>query len=83
MTLTTAQAFAQFLDNITATDYQKTSIINGRKKTVDDRLNEKFPSSSDMPYSQGILMGSAKKSTIIRPLDDVDVLAVFSNVNRA
>lgn len=83
MTLTTAQAFAQFLEDITATDYQKTSIINGRKKTVDDRLTEKFPASSDMPYSKGILMGSAKKNTIIRPLDDVDVLAVFSNVNKA
>lgn len=81
MTLTTAQAFTQFLTDLTATDYQKSSIIAGRKKTVDDRLSEKFTANSDMPYSQGILMGSASKSTIIRPLDDVDVLAVFSNIN--
>ncbi|MBA9080267.1 hypothetical protein FHR79_000354 [Micrococcus aloeverae] len=83
MTLTTAQAFSQFLTDITATKYQKTSIIDARKKTVDDRLSEKFPSTSDMPYSRGILMGSASKNTIIRPLDDVDVLAVFSNINNA
>lgn len=83
MSLTTAQAFSQFLTDTTATDYQKTSIIDARKKTVDDRLFEKFPSTSKMPYSRGILMGSASKNTIIRPLDDVDVLAVFSNINKA
>lgn len=79
MTLTTAQAFTQFLGDLTATDYQKTSIIEARKKTVDERLFEKFPDTSDLPYWEGILMGSAKKGTIIRPFDDVDVLAVFSN----
>jgi hypothetical protein len=28
-------------------------------------------------------MGSAAKGTIVRPIDDIDVLAVFSNVNNA
>lgn len=79
MTLTTAQAFTQFLDGLTATEYQKTSIIQARKKTVDERLFEKFASTSDMPYWRGVLMGSAAKRTIIRPFDDIDVLAVFSN----
>ena len=83
MTLTTAQAFEQFQVGLTATDYQKTSIIDARKQTVDTRLFDKFPSTSDMPYWQGILMGSAAKNTIIRPFDDIDVLAVFSNANRA
>lgn len=83
MTLTTAQAFAKFLEGITATDYQKDTLIPARKRTVDERLFAKFPSTSDMPYSRGILMGSASKGTIIRPVDDVDVLAVFDNVNNA
>lgn len=83
MALTTAQAFAQYLEGLTATDYQRTSIIQARKKTVDDRLFEKFPSTSDMPYWKGILMGSAAKGTIIRPFDDIDVLAVFSNSGNA
>lgn len=83
MALTTAQAFTQFLDGLTATDYQKTSIIQARKKTVDERLLEEFPSTSDMPYWKGILMGSAAKGTIIRPFDDIDVLAVFSNAGNA
>lgn len=81
MALTTAQAFATFLENVTATDYQRNTLIPARKRTVDERLSEKFPSTSDMPYAHGILMGSASKATIIRPVDDVDVLAVFDNVN--
>lgn len=83
MTLTTTQAFSRFLADITATEYQKNTTIPARKGTVDERLFEKFPSTSDMPYSRGILMGSASKGTIIRPVDDVDVLAVFDNVNNA
>lgn len=83
MTLTTTQAFTKFLEDITATDYQKSTLIQARKQTVDSRLTEKFSSTSDMPYSQGILMGSASKNTIIRPFDDIDVLAVFSNINDA
>jgi hypothetical protein len=83
MVLTTAQAFTQFLSDISATEYQKTSIINSRKNGVDRDLGDAFPSTSDMPYWGGILMGSASKNTIIRPLDDVDVLAVFSNGKQA
>lgn len=81
MTLTTAQAFAKFLEDITATENQKSTRIPARKKSVDDDMAAAFPSASDMPYLKGILMGSASKNTIIRPLDDIDVLAVFSNEN--
>lgn len=83
MTLTTAQAFSQFLTEISATDYQKSSIVASRKSGVDRDLSAAFPTTSDMPFSRGILMGSASKGTIIRPLDDVDVLAVFDNVHGA
>lgn len=83
MTLTTAQAFSKFLEDITATDNQKSTFIPNRKASVDKDLGAAFPSTSDMPYSKGILMGSASKGTIIRPLDDIDVLAVFDNSNNA
>lgn len=83
MTLTTAQAFAKFLEDITATDNQKASFIPARKNSVDKDMTAAFPLTSDIPYSKGILMGSASKNTIIRPLDDIDVLAVFSNEKRA
>lgn len=83
MTLTTAQAFDKFLEDITATDNQKSSFIPNRKASVDKDMGDAFPSTSDMPYWNGILIGSAAKGTIIRPLDDIDVLAVFSNENGA
>lgn len=83
MSRTTRQALGKFLEDITTTEFQRTSSIPSRKKSVDAKLLAKFPSTSDMPYAFGILMGSASKGTIIRPLDDIDVLAVFSNVNRA
>lgn len=83
MSLPTRQAFDKFLEDITATEYQRTSFIPARKKSVDEKLSAKCPSASDVPYARGILMGSASKNTIIRPLDDIDVLAVFSNVNKA
>ena len=83
MVLTTAQAFSKFLEEITATDHQKSSFIPNRKSSVDNDLGKAFPSTSDMPYWKGILMGSASKGTIIRPLDDIDVLAVFSNESGA
>jgi hypothetical protein len=83
MALTTYQAFNQFMDDITITTYQKTSIVEGRKDSVDENLTETFPSTSDMPFYQGRLMGSAAKGTIVRPPDDIDVLAMFSNANNA
>lgn len=83
MTRTTSQAMIAFLEDITVTDYQKTSIVQARKTTVEANLKTAFPSTSDLSFSQGVLMGSAAKNTIVRPIDDVDVLAIFSNVNQA
>ncbi|GAA1559660.1 hypothetical protein GCM10009789_11270 [Kribbella sancticallisti] len=83
MALTTYQAFDQFMTDITITEYQKTSIVAGRKASVIENLTSAFPGSSDMPFYEGKLIGSAAKSTIVRPLDDIDVLAVFSNENNA
>jgi Second Messenger Oligonucleotide or Dinucleotide Synthetase domain len=83
MALTTYQAFEQFMTDITITDYQKASIVEGRRKSVIENLTAAFPSSSDLPFHEGRLIGSASKGTIVRPLDDIDVLAVFSNENDA
>lgn len=80
---TTSQAMAQFLSDISVTDYQKTSIINSRKGRVVENLTAAFPDTSDLPFSRAILMGSAAKGTIVRPIDDIDVLAVFSNAKGA
>lgn len=83
MSLTTSQAMAQFLTDITTTEYQQTSIIEARKARVVENLTSAFPKTSDLPFSRALLMGSAAKSTIVRPMDDIDVLAIFSNENGA
>ncbi|MCW2539792.1 MAG: hypothetical protein JWN95_1517 [Frankiales bacterium] len=80
---TTAQAFTDFMEAITITEYQKTSIVGGRKAGIARDLGEAFPASSDLPLVEVRLMGSAAKGTIIRPIDDVDVVAIFSNVKDA
>lgn len=80
---TTSQAMAEFITSISVTDYQKTSIIKARKDRVVENLTSAFPTTSDLPFSRAIPMGSAAKGTIVRPIDDIDVLAVFSNENDA
>lgn len=80
---TTYQAFVDFMEAITITDYQRTSIVGARKAGVEKDLGTAFPTTSDLPLVEVKLMGSAAKSTIIRPIDDIDVIAIFSNVNQA
>lgn len=83
MSRTTAEAFTKFLEDISPTENQLSTFIPNRKTSVDDKLSAGFPITSDMPYWRGVLMGSAAKGTAIRPLDDIDVLAVFSNRGNA
>lgn len=83
MALTTRQAFDQFLEDITITDYQKKTYVEGRRKSVVDNLATTFPETSNLPFVAGRLIGSAAKGTIVRPLDDIDVLATFSNEKNA
>lgn len=81
MPLTTTQAFSQFIDEIEPRDYHYDTMVPARKSTVEERLKEKFPSSNLTPFDDVYLIGSAAKKTAIRPVDDIDVLAVFSNAN--
>ena len=81
--VTTSQAMAKFLEDITVTEYQKTSIIKGRKDRVVENLTAAFPGTSDLPFHAAQPVGSAAKGTIVRPIDDVDILAIFSNTNNA
>ncbi|MCW4467263.1 hypothetical protein OK351_17420 [Glutamicibacter sp. MNS18] len=81
MSRTVTQAFAKFLEDITATEYQANTLIPARKTGAIKILQKAFPSDSATPFSFASLMGSAAKNTIIRPFDDVDVLAVFSAGN--
>jgi hypothetical protein len=57
MTLTTTQAMAKFLEDITITEYQKTSIVAARKNRVIENLTASFPATSDLPFANAIMIG--------------------------
>lgn len=78
MTLTTAQSFDAFVQTISLTDAQRQEVQAKRTKT-EEYLRAAFPPSSNLPLKRVILIGSADRSTLIRPLDDIDVLAEFTN----
>ena len=78
MVLTTTQAFSSFLAKISPTDAQRTEITNKREST-EKYLREAFPPSSTLPLKRVTLIGSAARGTIIRPINDIDVMAEFTN----
>lgn len=80
MALTTPLAFSEFEEKINPTENEKNS-INNKRLTAHKYLSGVFDSNRDMPLIRTSLIGSAERNTQVRPLDDVDVMAVFSDVN--
>lgn len=80
--MTTTQKINQFLSNLSLTDADRQR-VSQRKDAVHQRLSQAFTSDNDMPLTKTVLMGSAAKGTITRPMEDIDVLAIFSNVGGA
>jgi hypothetical protein len=78
MTPTTAQAFATFLDAIAPTAAQHADIA-AKLSSTRGYLQAAFPSTSDLPLKRIILTGSAGRGTIVQPVDDIDVMAEFTN----
>lgn len=78
MATTTAQAFADFLAKIEPTATDRTTIA-GRSTSVSGYLKTTFTADSDMPLVSAAVIGSGAKGTGIRPVEDVDILAVFGN----
>jgi hypothetical protein len=78
MALTTPKAFEEFKAKLVLTDTQKET-VKSRQTNTTGYLEGAFPLSSDLPLQTMYLMGSAGRDTIIRPLDDVDVFAIFTN----
>jgi Second Messenger Oligonucleotide or Dinucleotide Synthetase domain len=75
---TTAQGFTAFLETISPTDSQRQDITTKRQST-EKYLSDAFPQSGTMPLKRVILIGSADRGTIVRPVNDVDVMAEFTN----
>lgn len=72
------QAFREFEAKIALTDAQRNKMV-ARTSLVKTLLERSFPANCDAPVRLSILMGSGARGTIIRPLDDIDMLAVFGN----
>jgi hypothetical protein len=67
--------------DLAPTMWQWEHVVKTRRESVWTTLSEAFPSWGDMPLWKTELIGSAAKQTIIQPLDDVNVLAVFSDTS--
>jgi hypothetical protein len=80
MATTTAKAFSDFGEKLRLTPNQETT-VRQRRSRVAQILGDAFPASSNMPLTTTRIIGSANRNTIIRPLDDVDVLAVFDDTH--
>ena len=78
MATTTPKAFDEFKALLLLTDTQK-QLVAGRRTSTAGYLKDSFGSSSNMPLERTALIGSAGRDVIIRPLDDIDVMAVFAN----
>jgi hypothetical protein len=78
MATTTPAAFNEFKNKLLLTDTQKDT-VNSRKSNTHGYLKDSFGAASDLPLQKTKLIGSADRATIIRPLDDIDVMAVFEN----
>lgn len=80
MALTVAAAFTQFEATIQPTKAQ----IDGLRPKVNTTvsyLTKAFPATSNMPLDRTVLIGSAAQNTITQPIDDIDLMAVFSDAS--
>jgi Second Messenger Oligonucleotide or Dinucleotide Synthetase domain len=76
--MTTAQAFDQFAKRIQPTATQRLQ-IKRRFERANEYLQGIFTSDSALALRDAIPMGSAARETAIRPITDIDLLAVFAN----
>ncbi len=78
MASTARQAFEEFEAKLALTNSQRAT-VSSRRSTTDSYLQRSFGADTTLPLLSTQVIGSAHRDTIIRPLDDLDVLAVFSN----
>ena len=78
MARTTAKAFDEFNDKIALTPDQQQQVTK-RADQAARYLAQYFGAGNITPVIGTQLMGSAARGTIIRPLDDIDILAEFRN----
>jgi hypothetical protein len=74
---TTARAFAKLDDMIRLAPDDK-AVVDARRDEAERALRAIFPPRCALPLVGVATIGSAGRDTIIRPLDEVDIFAVFS-----
>lgn len=79
---TTAQAFDKFVGQISPTPVQSAA-IKEKRTTTESYLRAAFPASNATPLQRVVLIGSAARGTLTRPIDDIDVMAEFTNKESA
>lgn len=79
MARTTAQAFDHFYDNYVVPTTSQRADVSSKKSTTEKYLSAAFPGTSTLPLKRVVLIGSAKRGTHVQPVDDIDVLAEFTN----
>ncbi|MDQ4145675.1 MAG: hypothetical protein M3198_18405 [Actinomycetota bacterium] len=79
MAKSVADAFNQFHDNKLALTQAQQTKVDQRFARATELLRAAFPTASGLPIADVRLIGSAARGTIIRPLNDLDVLARFAN----
>jgi hypothetical protein len=79
---TTAGAFAVLDSSIRLRDADH-AVVGSRREAAEHVLRALFPPRSPLPLVGVATIGSAGRDTMIRPLDEVDVFAVFSAVTGA
>ena len=78
MATTVPKAFDEFSEKLQPTANQLSTIAS-RRTAVEGYLKESFGAGSNMPLTHLRIIGSAGRKTLIRPVDDLDVFAVFDD----
>jgi hypothetical protein len=79
---TTARAFAK-MDDMVRLNADDRAVVDARRDEAENALRTIFPPRCTLPLVGVATIGSAGRDTMIRPLDEVDVFAVFSAANSA
>jgi hypothetical protein len=75
---TVSQAFTEFAAKIKPTQAQEQEITS-RRNAVTGYLTSSHPAGSAMPLLETRVIGSAGRKTLIRPVSDIDIFAVFDD----
>ncbi|WP_250289839.1 SMODS domain-containing nucleotidyltransferase, partial [Frankia sp. CiP1_Cm_nod1] len=79
---TTARAFAR-LDDLIRLNADDRAVIDARRNDAEQALRTIFPPRCALPLVGVATIGSAGRDTMIRPVDEVDIIVVFSAANNA